>query len=213
MHLWQDWIGLLQDILHVMAVNWGLGTGLAVIVLTTGVRASLIPLTWSLAYRAALRQAKLAKLAPALKLIREQHATDRHAQMQKTLELHRQHGLSMADGKGLLGALLQMPVIYGLYKALSSGVGATAFLWIRNLARPDRILAVLAAISTAAAMAAAPHMSEQARLMIILVPAILCFVAALHFSSGVALYWITTNLFSAAQALALRHTLRRAGTA
>jgi hypothetical protein len=34
----------------------------------------------------------------------------------------------------------------------------------------------------------APHMSEQMRLIIILLPTILCFVAALHFSSGVALY-------------------------
>jgi len=213
MHLWQAWIGLLQDVLHLMAINWGLGTGLAVIVLTTGVRVSLIPLTWSLAYRAAVRQAKLAKLAPALKLIREQHAADRHAQMHKTMELHRQHGLSVADGKGLLGALLQMPVIYGLYKALSSGVGTTAFLWIRNLGRPDRVLALLAAVSTAAAMAAAPHMSEQARLIIVLLPAVLCFVAALHFSSGIALYWITTNLFSTVQTLVLRHTMRRAGIA
>ena len=114
---------VLQDILHVMAVNWGLGTGLAVIVLTTGVRASLLPLTWLLAYRAALRKAKLTQLAPALKLIRERYATDRQAQMRETLALHRQHGLSMADGKGLLGALLQMPVIYGLYVALRNADG------------------------------------------------------------------------------------------
>ena len=71
----------------------------------------------------------------------------------------------------------------------------------------------MAALSSAAAMAVAPHMSEQARFLLILLPAILCFIAALHFSSGVALYWITTNLFSAAQTLALRHSMRRAGIA
>jgi len=212
MHLWQAWIGLLQEILQTLAVNWGLGAGLAVILLTTAVRVSLLPLTWSLAYRGAVRQAKMAKLAPALKLIRERHAHDHHEQMQKTMELYRQHGLSVADGKSLLGAFLQMPVIYGLYKTLANGVGTTAFLWIRNLGRPDRALAILAALSTAAAMAVAPHMSEQARLIIILLPAILCFVAALHFSSGVALYWITSNLFGTVQTLALRQTMRRAGT-
>lgn len=211
MHLWQVWIGLLQEILQTLAVNWGLGTGLAVIVLTLAVRVSLLPLTWSLAYRGAARQAKMAKLAPALRSIRERHAHDHHAQMRQTMELYRQHGLSIADGKSLLGAFAQMPVIYGLYKALSGGVGTTAFLWIRNLGRPDRVLAILAALSTAAAMAVAPHMSEQARFIIVLLPAILCFVAALHFSSGVALYWITSNLFGAAQTLALRHTARRAG--
>jgi YidC/Oxa1 family membrane protein insertase len=212
MYIWQAWSGLLQEILHTLAVNWGLGAGLAVIVLTMAVRVSLLPLTWSLAYRGAVRQAKMAKLAPALLLIRQRLAHDPHEQMQKARELYRQHGLSVADGKSLLGAFLQMPVIYGLYKALSSGVGTTEFLWIRNLGRPDRVLAILAALSTAAAMAVAPHMSEQARLIVILLPAILCMVAALHFSSGVALYWITSNLFGAVQTLALRQTMRRAGT-
>ena len=211
MQLWQAWIDLLQYILHMLAVDGGLGTGLAVIVLTVAVRISLTPLTWSLAYRGAMRQAKIAKIAPTLKLIRERHADDPRAQMQKTTELYREHGLSIADGKGLLGALLQMPVVYGLYKALATGVGSSAFLWIRNLGRPDTILAILAGLSTAAAMAVAPHMSEQARLLIVLLPAILCLIAALHFSSGVALYWVTSNLMGTVQALVLRQRMRRAG--
>lgn len=211
MHLWQAWIGLLQEVLQMLAVNWGLGTGLAIIILTAAVRLLLLPLTWTLAHRAAWRQAKMAKLAPELKLIRERYADDAHTQMRKTMELHRQHGLSIADGKGLLGAILQMPVIYGLYRALSNGVGTGAFLWIRNLGRPDTIMAIVAALSTAAAMVVAPHLSEQTRLVIVLLPAILCFFAALHFSSGMALYWITSNLFGAIQTLALRQMMRRTG--
>jgi YidC/Oxa1 family membrane protein insertase len=208
-NLWHAWIGLLQEILQILAVNWGLGTGLAIIILTAAVRASLIPVTWSLAYRNALRQAKLAELAPTLKSIRERYAHDSYAQMQQTMELYRQHGLSIADGKSLLGALLQVPAIYGLYQALSSGVGTTAFLWIRNLGRPDTILAIVAALATAAATAVAPHMSEQTRLIIVLLPAIVCFVAALHLSSGVVLYWTTSSLFGAVQTLALRRATRR----
>jgi YidC/Oxa1 family membrane protein insertase len=208
MYLWLAWIGVLQEILHTLAVNWGLGAGLAVIVLTAAVRVSLLPLTWSLAYRGAVRQAKMATLAPALKVIRERHAADRPEQMRQTMALYRQHGLNVADGKSLRGALLQLPVIYGLYTALRHGVGTTAFLWIRDLGRPDRVLAILAALSTVAVMAVAPHMSEQARLLIVLLPAILCLIAALHFSSAVALYWITSNLFGAVQSLALRRAMR-----
>jgi YidC/Oxa1 family membrane protein insertase len=209
MDLWHAWIGLLQGILHTMAVNYGLGSGLAIIILTAAVRVSLLPLTWSLAHRAAVRQAKMAKLAPALRKIRERYADDPQTQMQKTMELHRQHGLSIADGKSLFGALLQMPIIYGLYEALNKGAGTGAFLWIRNLGRPDTLLAILAGLSTALAMAVAPHMSEHIRLVVILMPAIVCFLAALHFSSGVALYWVTTNLFGAVQTLALRRAMRR----
>jgi YidC/Oxa1 family membrane protein insertase len=212
MHLWQAWIGVLQAILQILAVHGGLGTGLAIIVLTAAVRVTLLPLTWSLAHRAAVRQATMARLAPALQRIRERYADDPRAQMQHTLDLHRQHGLGVADGKTLLGAFLQMPVIYGLYQALRTGVGREPFLWVRDLGRPDTILGILAALSTAIAIAVAPHLSEHARLIIVLVPAILCCFAALHVSSGVALYWITSNLLGAVQTLALRQAMRRTGT-
>lgn len=160
-----------------------------------------------------LRQTKLARLAPALKLIRERYADDPRTQLKKTMELHRQHGLNLADSKSVLGGLLQMPVIYGLYRALTHGVGTGRFLWIRNLGRPDLILAVLAAVSTAVVSAVAPQMSEHARALIILLPAILCFLAALHFSSGIALYWVTSNLFAAGETLALRRAMRHTGIA
>jgi YidC/Oxa1 family membrane protein insertase len=208
--LWHAWIGLQQQILQNMATEWGLGFGLAVIALTLMVRTALLPLTWSLARRGAARQAQIAVIAPQLKLINERHAKDPRARMQATEELYRRHGLGVADGKGLLGALIQLPVVYGLYQALRLGTATTSFLWIRNLSRPDLILAVLAAVTTAAAMAVAPQASEHLRVAIVLVPAVLCFVAALHFSSGIALYWVTSNLFGAAQSIAFRRALRHA---
>ena len=212
MALWQAWTDLLQGILQTLSVDWRLGGGLAIIMLTGVLRGALLPLTWWLAYRAALRQAALAKLAPQLKLIREACAKDPHAQMQRTMELYRQHGLNVADGKSLLGACIQMPVFYGFYQALKTVGGSAGFLWIRNLARPDLPLAIVAALATAAMMAVAPHMPENVRLLLILLPAILCFMAALHFSSGIALYWITSNLFGTVQTLALRRVLTaRAG--
>jgi YidC/Oxa1 family membrane protein insertase len=208
MELWSAWTGLLQEILHTLATDWGLGVGVAVIVLTLAVRTALLPLTWVLAQRGALRQAKLAQLQPQLATLRKRHENDPRALLLATTELYRQHGLSMADGKSLLGALAQMPVICGLYQALRDGVGNAAFLWVRNLGRPDVFLAILAALTTVAVTAVAPQISEQARLTIMLLPAIACLFAALHFSSGIALYWITSNLFSTAQTLALRRLIR-----
>ncbi len=66
MALWQAWTDLLQGILQTLSVDWRLGGGLAIIVLTGVLRGALLPLTWWLAYRAALRQAALAKLAAAV---------------------------------------------------------------------------------------------------------------------------------------------------
>lgn len=208
MELWHAWTGLLQQILGTLAADWGLGVGMAIILLTVAVRTALLPVTWSLAYRGAVRQAQLVHLEPHLKAIRERHAKDPRARMQEITQLYRRHGLSIADGKSMLGVCVQLPVIYGLYQALKVGTGTTAFLWIRNMGRPDTALAILAALTTAVAMAVAPQMSEQARVAVILIPAVLCFVAALHFSSGIALYWITSNLFGAVQTLALRRATR-----
>jgi YidC/Oxa1 family membrane protein insertase len=211
MELWHAWTGLLLQILQMLATNCGLGTGLAIVILTLAMRTALLPITWSTAVRAAARQAKLAALETHLKALREKYATNRQLQMQKTLELYQQHGLSMADGKSLLGALVQMPLVVGLYQTLRNGVGPAAFLWIRNLGRPDVILAILAAVTTAVAMAFAPNISEQIRWLLILLPAVFCLLAALHLSSGIALYWITTNSFSAAQTVALRRVVKRRG--
>jgi len=69
--------------------------------------------------------------------------------------------------------------------------------------------AILAAVTTAAAMAVAPQVPEQMRLLLIVLPAVFCLLAALHLSSGIALYWITSNAFGTAQTLALRRVLKR----
>jgi YidC/Oxa1 family membrane protein insertase len=212
MELWHAWTGLLQQILQLLATDCGLGAGLAIVILTLAMRTALLPITWSIALRAAARQAKLAAIAAPMKALREKYATNRQLQMQKTLELYQQHGLGMADGKSLLGALVQMPLILGLYQTLRTGVGTAAFLWVRNLGRPDVFLAILAAVTTAVAMAIAPNMPEQLRWLLILLPAVFCLMTALHLSSGIALYWITTNTFGAAQTIALRAVIKRRGS-
>lgn len=199
--------GTLEEMLKTLAADWGLGVGLAIVVLTIAVRAALMPLTWTLAYRSVLRQAKLATLEPHLKIIRRCYNKDPWAQLRTTRKLYRQHGLSIVDGKMLLGACVQIPVFCWLYQTLIDGTGAAPFLWISNLGHPDALLATSAALTTAAAIAAAPSMSEHMRLPIIVLPGIFCFIAALHFSSAIALYLTTTNLFSAAQMLAVRQTL------
>jgi len=139
MVLWHAWTGLLQQLLQMLAVDEGLGWGLAIIVLTVLVRVALMPLTWSVAYRTALRQAKLAQLQPRLAAIRERFADDPREQMTRTVALYREHGLGMIDGTSVLAAFVQIPVLWGLYQALREGMGTAAFLWVRNeVARKQR---------------------------------------------------------------------------
>jgi YidC/Oxa1 family membrane protein insertase len=149
----------------------------------------------------AQRQAKLA-------VLRERYAKDPQQQIERTMELYRKHGIGLADAKSMVGAFLQMPVISGLYQTLRSGLESSAFLWVRNLSRPDVFLAILAAAATALTMAVAPNMSESMRVTLILLPALFCLLGALHFSSGISLYWITSNLFGAVQTVAVGRVMR-----
>jgi hypothetical protein len=74
MALWQVWTDLLQGVLQTLGVDWRLGGGLAIIIL------------------------------PQLKLIREAGAKDPQAQMQRTIELYRQHGLKTLALRRVLAA-------------------------------------------------------------------------------------------------------------
>ena len=78
----------------------------------------------------------------------------------------------------------------------------------REPARPDVALALIAGLATALMMAVNPDMPEQLRIVMIVIPSILAIVAALHFSSALAIYWATSNTFSALQTVLLHFVVR-----
>ena len=83
------------------------------------------------------------------------------------------------------------------------------FLWVPNLLRPDVALALLAGLTTALMMTVNPDLPEQVRLFMIIVPSLIAIVAALQVSSALAIYWATSNTFSALQTLVLHAVVRR----
>jgi membrane protein insertase Oxa1/YidC/SpoIIIJ len=71
------------------------------------------------------------------------------------------------------------------------------------------LLMFATAIMTAAMMSVSPDMPEQLRILMIVLPTVIAVVAALQFSSALAIYWATSNTFSALQTLALPAVVRR----
>src|SRR5262249_534383 len=93
-------------------------------------------------------QAKMAKLSPELKKIREKYKDDFQALGQAQQELYRRHGINpFATLGGCLLLLAQMPIFLGLYYALQESIFlrlAPFFTWMRdwwipNLAAPDML--------------------------------------------------------------------------
>ena len=172
-------------------------------------RTVLLPLAWPIAYRACVRQKKMAKLQPELRALQERFRDKPDVYLQKMQELYRAHGLTMLDGKGLVGAFAQLPVFLGMFQALRDAGDGVKFVWVPNLLRPDVALAMIAGLTTALMMAVNPDLPDQIRLFMIILPTVIAVVAALQFSSALAIYWATSNTFSALQTVLLHAFVRR----
>jgi YidC/Oxa1 family membrane protein insertase len=207
--MWAMWLDSIGKVIMALSSDAGLGLGLAVVVATVLLRTVLLPLAWPIAYRACIRQKKMAKLQPELRALQDRFRDKPDVYLKKMQELYRAHGLTMLDGKSLVGALAQLPVFLGMFQALRNAGDGVKFLWVPNLLRPDVALALIAGLTTALMMAVNPDLPEQVRLFMIIVPSVIAIVAALQFSSALAIYWATSNTFSAIQTVLLHAIVRR----
>lgn len=209
MNSWMLWLDAIRSLLNFLASDLGLGVGFAIIVLTVAMRSVLLPLSWSSAYRGCIRQKKMARLQPQLKQLKEECGGEPRLYAQRLQQLYRDQGLTFVDGRALFGMLVQAPVLLAMYQVLRNGANGAAFLWIRNLSKPDLWFALVVGATTALMMAANPDIPEQLRLLMIVVPAILAVITALKFSSALAIYWAASNCFSAVQTSLLHVVVRR----
>ena len=209
MNIWTWWLDSLQTAIFWLADDVGLGLGLAVIAVTLALRLGLLPLSWFTAYSACVRSKRLQRLAPELEQLKQKFRDNPERLIQATFERYRDKGIRFVELRPLLSGLAQMPVLLGMFNALRRGLVQARFLWVQNLARPDFLLAVIAGITTAMLMLANPDLPEQTRQLMLWLPSVLAFVFALKFASALALYWIASNLFTAAQTVAVHYVVNR----
>ncbi len=115
--------------------------GLAVIVLTIGIRAVLFPVFgWQL--RTSRRiQAEQRLVAPQLQELRKKYKKEPQRLSQEMNALYKEHGISpFSSLTGCIPALVQMPVLIGLYQSIKSVTGTLSstdrgFLWIDDLTK------------------------------------------------------------------------------
>jgi YidC/Oxa1 family membrane protein insertase len=209
MDIWAAWLDTIRDIVMALAADAGIGLGLAVVVATVLLRIALLPLAGPIAYRACIRQKKLVKLQPELRALQERFRDQPDVYSRKLTELYKANELAVVDAKTLLGSLAQLPVFLGMFQVLRNAGDGVRFLWVPNLLRPDVVLALVAGLTTALMMAVNPDLPEHVRIFMIVLPSIIAVVAALQFSSALAIYWATSNTFSAVQTVTLHAIVRR----
>ncbi len=193
------------DGIHSAVGNWGL----AIILLTLGVKLLLYPLA-SAGFRS---MARMKKVAPQVKRLQERHAGDRQKLSQEMMALYRKEGANPFSG--CLPLLLQMPVFFALYWVLYESVElrhAPFALWIEDLAAPDPffVLPLLYGASFFAMQLLHPPPPDPMQARVMKAMPILFTVLFVFFPAGLVLYWLVNNVLSLAQQWFVTRQIERA---
>ena len=201
---------LMNFIYHNLIPNYGI----AIIILTLITKVLL----WPLGTKSYKSMSDMKKLAPLIKEIKEKYKDDRKRVNEETMALYRTYKINPLGG--CLPMLVQIPVFFALYRMLYEAIElrhAPFFLWINDLAAPDRlfrfdftipfmdppygipVLTLVMGATMFLQQKMSPPMGDatQAKMMM-LMPVIFTFIF-INFSSGLVLYWLVNNIVSISQ--------------
>jgi YidC/Oxa1 family membrane protein insertase len=179
---------------HSFVGNWGV----AIILLTLTVKTLFYKLSET-SYRS---MAKMRKVSPRLKALKERYGDDRQKMNQAMMELYKTEKINPMGG--CLPILVQIPVFIALYWALLESIDlrqAPFIFWIHDLSvmDPYYVLPILMGISMVIQQRLNPPPPDpiQAKIMMALPFVFTIFFA--FFPSGLVLYWISNNSLSITQ--------------
>jgi YidC/Oxa1 family membrane protein insertase len=174
--------------------NWGL----AIILLTLTIKAVFFKLSET-SYRS---MAKMRKVGPRLKALKERYGSDRQKMNKAMMELYKTEKINPMGG--CLPILVQIPVFIALYWALLESVDlrqAPFIFWIKDLSVMDPyfVLPIIMGVSMLIQQKLNPTPPDpiQAKVMMAL-PFVFTFFFA-FFPSGLVLYWVVNNILSISQ--------------
>jgi YidC/Oxa1 family membrane protein insertase len=193
---------------HAFVGNWGV----AIILLVLLIKALFFKLTEQ-QYKAG---AKMRKLTPRIKALKERFGEDKQKQQQAMMELYKKEKVNPMAG--CLPSLVQIPVFFALYYVLMYSVElrhAPFFGWIQDLSAPDPyfILPALYTITMIATQFLTPAAGmdpTQAKIMKVM-PIVFAVMFA-FFPAGLTLYYVINGLTSVIQQWVITRRIEKADT-
>ncbi|MDO8424131.1 MAG: YidC/Oxa1 family membrane protein insertase [bacterium] len=207
--------------------------GLIVIILTVLVRLLLFPFS----RQAVLTQLKMAEIGPELEAIKEKYKDRSEEQARKTLALYKEKGVNPFSG--ILVIIIQIPIILALYQIFLHfpevntallysfmevpGTVNSLFMGLIDISAKSVVIALLAAVSTYFQFKVSMQSQTKPKgnsfgdnltrsmqsQMKYFFPLLIFFIS--YTTSGViALYFLTTNIFSIGQDLFVRRKIKTA---
>ena len=189
--MWTGFVELMRITIFAAAHVCGGSLGAGIVCVSVALRLALLPLTLRLARKARDQQERIVALKPQFDALQKRHAQDPARLMRETRAMYASNGVKFMSLEGLVGLIVQTPLLGGLFAAVRGGLGARVpFLWIGNLARPDALLVSVVALLAGAVFAiprpqSAPGAPTTPAMMLLGVIATLVFLWSA--SSAVAL--------------------------
>jgi len=213
------------DWLHGLLNNYGV----SIIGLTIIVRIITLFPTYKGMKIQAKAMAEQAKIRPLIEALNEKYKDNPQLKNKKLMELYKEHGINpLGFLRGCLPLLLQMPIFIALYFLLSesSELRGAGFLWIKDLAAPDRLvsfgtplpllgsylnfLPILMGISQVfVSMFSSTAVADpNQKMMTYFFPIFFTFILY-NLSSGLILYWLVSNILQAAQQFYINRHMKK----
>jgi YidC/Oxa1 family membrane protein insertase len=197
---------------HITFGNWGM----AIIVMTVGLRTLLFPLTFkSIKTTIAMR-----RLKPEVDKLNETFKDDAQAKNLAMMELWKKHGVNPFGG--CLPQLVQMPVWFAMYTTLQTAVEMyhVHFLWFKDLSAPDQLfgpfgpLPLLLGVFMIIQQRIVPQQGMdpvQQKMMMWMLPAVFTFMM-LFLPAALGVYMLTNSMLGIAQQLIVERVAPRSGS-
>ncbi len=196
-----DWLRwLVVPLLIVLKFLFGYvqNYGLAIIILTILIKI----IFWPLGNKSYRSMKEMQKLQPKVAELRERYKDDKTRLSQETMALYKSHKVNPLGG--CLPMIIQIPVFFGLYKALLYAIElrhSPLFLWIQDLSAKDPyyITPVIMGVTMFIQQKMAPPVGDPMQAKIMLLMPVVFTVLFLGFPSGLVLYWLFNNVISIGQ--------------
>ena len=188
--------------------------GVAIIILTLLVKILL----WPLGQKSYKSMSEMKKIQPLMKEIREKYKDDKKKMNEEVMGLYRTYKINPLGG--CLPMVVQLPVFFALYRMLYEAIElrhAHFFLWIDDLAAPDRlfrfdfsipfmeppygipVLTIIMGATMLLQQKMSPPMGDATQAKMMMFMPVVFTVIFINFSSGLVLYWLINNILSIAQ--------------
>ena len=180
--------------------------GWAIIIITCILKMLFFPLT----HKSYKSMKEMQKLQPKMAELKEKFKNDRDAMNKAVMELYKTHKVNPMGG--CLPMLVQIPVFFGLYRALMYSIElrhAPFMLWITDLSAKDPyyVTPIVMGVTMFIQQKMTPSNMDpvQAKMMLAL-PVVFTFMF-LSFPSGLVVYWLVNNVLTIAQQTYINKTV------